>query len=442
MKNPFSGSMSIALVISLVVFFGCKDLDKGVDASESKKFNISEIQQAYELNLKSGRTKSTNKATQAKQYKNVKWGNYYAVKKEGELKLIFPFQLETEIYKKMENGLTLPYSALSRLIVSKKDGLYDYEIVTKHVDPEFKDSGNPEDFRGFVVVEDIHGNFIKGFRYTEDGVKLLTQEEKNTRTTERICQYVDWYSCSIRTIDGIPIYEYCQPMYSDLVGCVDVQDQDQDKFIQIDGNWYFNFNLSSGGLPQEIRIVGVSPAPLDRICSASFNFSGNQNTSSNYTTTLWGSKFEDGSTINTDQGGQQFSCANGITDAAMNLKQGMFDWLGLGITPLEYISRNFAYLQGSGDIKRVYDTDEQQFVWNFSPLAAKVISAHAINVAAQAVGESSFGSAATPGNSEVFRNLAEVANKILRSYMPGSSVRWTRFGSGTTSNANYAPNCK
>jgi hypothetical protein len=53
----------------------------------------------------------------------------------------------------------------------------------------------------------------------------------------------------------------------------------------------------------------------------------------------------------------------------------LFDWAGLGISPLDYIDKNFGYLLGSGDIKKVYDTHEQQYVWNFSPTAVQAISA-------------------------------------------------------------------
>lgn len=190
--------IKILLLLFFVGFFGCKSLEDGLNAPEAVSFSVSDIQQDYDLKMKAARTQSKDKSTEAKLLKKIKWNKYYAAKKDGEIKLIIPFELEKEIYRKWDNGVTMPYSSFSRLIVTKKGGSYEYEVVTKQVDLEYINSEKTDEPRGMVTVEDIQGNFIKGYLYTKDGIKKLTRGEKNSRTNEPeiVCRYTDWYSCA------------------------------------------------------------------------------------------------------------------------------------------------------------------------------------------------------------------------------------------------------
>ncbi|MDQ1086405.1 hypothetical protein [Siphonobacter sp. SORGH_AS_1065] len=100
--------------------------------------------------------------------KRIYWKDAYFQKIESEWKMIVPFTLQEEIYYKSANGLNFAYSNISFLTVMKKNGNYIYEIVTKIPDEDYLNWEEGKKFSGTIFVEDIYGNFIKGFQTTAD----------------------------------------------------------------------------------------------------------------------------------------------------------------------------------------------------------------------------------------------------------------------------------
>lgn len=435
---------SLSLLFFLLLLFSCEKHLQQPSIVSPIEFDAAKMDQQYKDQIASGRQKGNNKSTEKKIKKKLRWNGNLVAKKGDESVLIVPFSMEEELYSKTPNGLTLPYGYTSRLLVYVKNGKYEYEVVTRFFDKNDLSATDASQFTGMVIVEDINGNFKKGFRYTKDGVISLSQNTAGGRTnTETICHYVDWFSCSVRNENGIPIYEYCQFMYSELKGCETVEDLNQDFFVQWDGRWYFNFGGPGTLTPQEVRVIGET-APLDRVCSSSFNYAGNQSTSINYQTGLKNLRFEDGVTANVtaSDAGLQFFLPNRISDAAMQNQVGWAAIFGFGPSRVDNLNRYFPYLLGSGDIQKVWSASENMYVWTFSPTAVKAISAYVVNEAQHAVAESMFGMAATSGNEEAFRKVGEFAGDMIVNLMPGARIKYTRFLQAPYSYTTYATNCK
>ena len=130
-----------------------------------------------------------------------------------------------------DKGYSRSLSQLSYAVVKpQSNGSYALQVVTTLPDQQYLASEVPKVFTGTVLVEDWKGNYLKGFRYTTEGVRPLlnytdeaTSESKEgsnslrTETTNDFatCYYMDYYSCAM---DGEEImYETCQFMYSEFI---------------------------------------------------------------------------------------------------------------------------------------------------------------------------------------------------------------------------------
>ena len=151
--------------------------------------------------------------------------------------MIIPFRLEDELFEKMPDGQMIAYSDLTWFVVSKTNNKYEYEIVTRYPDLDWQ-QGKSNSFTGTIIVEDINGDFIKGYAYKGSEIRKVTRGLANGRTQERVCNYIDHYSCGSR---GNISYG-CTLDRTEELGCTEVQDLDHDKFDYLDGKWYPNFS--------------------------------------------------------------------------------------------------------------------------------------------------------------------------------------------------------
>jgi hypothetical protein len=245
-------STKCLLVLSLI--FAATACDKHLEVENSpgsngiELSNIGDIKKDYEAKLnKSNGFRGGQKRKEKIKGKILKWDKSYTIKKGNEQKIVVPFKLKDEIYTKLADSTLAAYSDIATFIVSGKKGEYTYEIATKFPDAEWlNDQSKP--FSGKIIVEDINGNFVKGYRYKGNEIIPLTVSESGAgqRTTAfvMICDVTDWYTCSYTGGQLIG----CEWDREELTNCeVEYDDWKQDKFsVYEDGTWYPNFTSCVG----------------------------------------------------------------------------------------------------------------------------------------------------------------------------------------------------
>jgi hypothetical protein len=413
-----------------------RDATEITNTSNFDELSLNEIVKDYNSRLNDNSNARTSHDKREKTLKRlIKWEQYIPVIKNGEQRIVVPFTLEEEIYTNWMDGRVIPYGSLTSLVVLKANDKYDYEVVTKYPDSDWL-LGKSRKFTGQILVEDINGNFVKGYDYKNGEIRPVSKGSSKAKATyEKVCSYIDWYTCG--SAGGV--FYGCNFNYTEEVGCVELQDQDHDKFSKLDGKWYPNFG-GYGGFYNTVQYIGAPLGPGQRLCKSSFIYSGSQS-GSFFITNMSGLRFEDGVNVNQNNKLMVFSIANSITDFKMKSSPAV-DYFGQGYTSYQYLMEIFPALFVSKDIKSV--TVGGQKVWQFSAYAVKEISAAAAEVASVGTRLAVPG-CAMPGNLATWEEYEEQATNTIRSFMPGSKIYRGFVGANngsTNSQAIYGTSCQ
>jgi hypothetical protein len=230
--------------------------DKPADIQNKQDFEvtmseITDIETDYSQRMKEifARNNGNKSKNEKKGKRKLNWDKAYSVYKGTESRVIIPFELENEIYTKLADSSMTSYSKIAKFIVSGTKGHYQYEIATYFPDLESL-SDKTKKFSGRVVIEDLNGDFIKGYKYKNDKITRITVTEKNARTAGwvKMCDVTDWYSCMV--IDGRTVG--CTFDYTEYSNCEEeYDDEHQDKWsVDENGNYYVNW----------IACVGCGPS--------------------------------------------------------------------------------------------------------------------------------------------------------------------------------------
>lgn len=119
--------------------------------------------------------------------------------------LVVPLSLKNELYTKLEDGSTLALSDISFLLVKKNKDGYLFEVLTKIPDMSYWLSDVQKKFTGKVFIEDIQGEFLKGFLLEQDKTFNLTATagKESPPAVAQGCYTIDWFN-GIATAEGFP----------------------------------------------------------------------------------------------------------------------------------------------------------------------------------------------------------------------------------------------
>ncbi|MDQ6482691.1 hypothetical protein, partial [Dyadobacter sp. LHD-138] len=169
MRNllPWKYLVSLTLSLSLVVvFYACRNTqeDPSPQLESDTSFDLGIVKNGYEqlvqnpTNLKTGNGKK-----EKTKKKKINWNGSYTFNVDGQDKMIIPYELEEDIYYKNPDSSMASYSANTFFVVSKKGKDYEYELVTRFPDVKWLNRTKRAPFSGKVIVEDVNGEFKKGF---------------------------------------------------------------------------------------------------------------------------------------------------------------------------------------------------------------------------------------------------------------------------------------
>ncbi|WP_254561813.1 hypothetical protein [Dyadobacter diqingensis] len=436
-------SMKKILILLAFLFFSisCQNKDEKIidNATSRNDFDISQVKSGYEnemlITSKNARKTAGDKSESTTKRK-LDWSKSYTQTLGGIKRLIVPFTLEQEIYLKRADSSVVAYSETTWFTVSKKNDKYVYEIVTKIPDRDWLE-GKTERYSGQVIVEDVQGNFLRGYYAKNGWLRDILKGDAKARTNETVCAWTQWFTC----VSFGTSWMMCTFTHNSDVSCIEKEDEDHGiGFYQgPDGNWL-------GGLGECVvcpnsgsstyQPTDESPRPGDNICKGTFPFSGDK-TGSFYLLNVTGLTFENGATANV-KNNMVYSLTNGITDAAMNTSPA-FDYFGQSKKPIQYVAEVFPDLFVSRDISSAIVGGTK--VWQFTPKAARAIATYATGLAGIGVrGEVPY--AATPGNTAAWAAFEAQSTNIIRSLMPGSRIYQGYAANGATAPAIYAPNCQ
>lgn len=176
-----------------------------------------------------------------------------------------------------------------------------------------------------------------------------------------------------------------------------------------------------------------------KLCKNSIQFLGQGTMSSSLSTNLVGLKFtSDAGGPGNYTPGTFVSLNNGITYSAMN-RPSSSDYWGDGKTPANYLRSFFSDLFESGDIGQYYEDGFNTY--HLTPTAAARIVTFACELAATQV-QTAFGpSSANPANQDAWIMFHSVADKIIKTLLPGSTIRQGYSNDAPASYAIYSPFC-
>ena len=205
-KTPYSIWLGLFI---LTVLMGCKNNEVSIDPDKhdisEKSFSTSDAKNWFQESVIKG---SQNKSRQPRFLnKSLVWK--YAVsrypKKIGQT-LIIPIKYEGDTpvvslndssSNKQAPSQDINFSA--RLVIWKnKEGAFQYQVHQVIPDNKYiKKNGNKinNDLSGIVLITDIDGNFIEGYRY-DNGIKTgkLDSGLKSGRTSTCTVYIIDWYT--------------------------------------------------------------------------------------------------------------------------------------------------------------------------------------------------------------------------------------------------------
>lgn len=102
---------------------------------------------------------------------------------------------------------------MHKLLISKKDGKYNAEIVTYIPDKDLVE-GRSLKYSGIIYVEDWAGNSISKFLCKGNEKFIITNRPPSGRTSNDDCYVIHWYLCDT---DGSTLFN-CEYVYTEYVG--------------------------------------------------------------------------------------------------------------------------------------------------------------------------------------------------------------------------------
>jgi len=180
--------------------------------------NIEEIKEAF-LKLSSAEVESDENISKKGNLREstIHWKDAVLYPDQNIIRI--PFSSKTSHFTFMDDSSAISYDNASIFIISRKNGLYVFEIMTKIPDLVYlRSTQEIPDFSGKLIFEDINGQFLKGFTVSKgkvDGaiVKL------SGRASIKGGLIVNWYAGrDHRDLDSktVPVQtEYFEMKHSD-----------------------------------------------------------------------------------------------------------------------------------------------------------------------------------------------------------------------------------
>lgn len=209
----------IAVCTTILIPTSCGKFDHDALEGVSKKvndFELAAVRSNYDKLIEIDVASKTKKDKREKsKKKRLNWDNAYTFKIEGEDKLIVPFALEEDFYYKNPDSTVASFSENTFFVVTKHGKDYDYEVVTRYPDMKWLNRRERGTYSGTVIVEDVNGNFLKGYKYDEGKVTHeVFKQSEGGRTSWMDCYQITYYSCAY--VPEIGWYADCQWMYNDF----------------------------------------------------------------------------------------------------------------------------------------------------------------------------------------------------------------------------------
>ncbi len=208
-------------LFSLLFFISCKqekqEVPPSFPAAKSQDEIIAFAKQKYDAKYSKGRC-----CSDGAEKKIMLWKKSFIQRISGKSFLVTPLIIPASPYTYLEEGTRISLSNASLLVSSVYADSVEFEVIIKIPDREYllSEKNYPE-FTGSVFVEDIFGNYKKGFQIKSGkptlelikGQKTHKNPGKSLATLKPAmeCQIVDWYSCSTNA-DGT-IFS-CQYVYT------------------------------------------------------------------------------------------------------------------------------------------------------------------------------------------------------------------------------------
>lgn len=153
--------------------------------------------------------------------KTILWKSASLAFYKGVEKMMVPFFLKKRIFRNHKTGKA-SFEGMSFFIVSKNEGKYEFEIMIRLSDNNYYENMDAfAEFSGLIIIEDIFGDFIKG--YTVEEGQILGAVKKVECKTNEDCVTIEWYLFSdngeMTLSEGLSHIEYYCPD-SDIVPLV------------------------------------------------------------------------------------------------------------------------------------------------------------------------------------------------------------------------------
>jgi hypothetical protein len=148
-----------------------------------------------------------------KNKKNLQWDKAFIRELSFGTGVVVPLTYEKELYIRKANS-SIALSDLSyMLFYVDYNGKMQAELVTALPDETYTTSDNENQaFSGVVLVEDWHGNYLKGFMHKENQVTPVNLSDIDYKIEQiEICNVTDYYYCE--SSDNW-ITEKCRYMYT------------------------------------------------------------------------------------------------------------------------------------------------------------------------------------------------------------------------------------
>jgi len=221
----------LSFAIATLLFYSCKKDQESVRILPSSL--IRECQQFYEQQLEGSNTNRVSKSSTSKRQqfkKSPNWNKALILEISLGKAVYIPLLYEQRIYtKRGQTQQELTLEDLSYLMMYRDhDGNMHTELVTFLPSNTYWNNPNREQdpFNGCILIEDLDGSFIKGYRHFENGrIGLLSEPFISPDTTkpllnnsiqkseEQDCIYTDWYTCS--SLDGGGTWS-CRYSYTEI----------------------------------------------------------------------------------------------------------------------------------------------------------------------------------------------------------------------------------
>lgn len=142
--------------------------------------------------------------------------------------IIVQFSQKKRIFLLQDDGSAISYDNASYLIVSRKNGQYKFEIMTKIADLTYLTNYQEiVDFSGKLIFEDIYGHFTKGYTVSQgkmDG-SLIKKTQKKSESESIV---IKWYAAA----DSMEARSIANPTYTEYY------EMDQSNPHRLHGDFY------------------------------------------------------------------------------------------------------------------------------------------------------------------------------------------------------------